>query len=560
MKKNLSKVLSIVLCLVLLGTMCISAAAAPFDGTGTKKNPYVIRTAADLELLAQSVEAGEDFSGQFIRLENDITVDGSFSPIGSEAAPFKGTFDGNGKTLSGFSVNEDYAGLFGCTSGAVITNVTVQGDFNATNYAGAVAAYATDTVIESCTSAANVYCDEDYAGGIAGYIASGKITDCEITADKVVASYNKYCGGIAGFSGAEIKSCTNNAFILGAQYTGGIAGSSTGDIISCTNITTVSATKSVLGGIAGVTEGSIRYCKNTGAVNDMMTSSVGKAGGIAGVAYGAVIEECHNNGEVSVTGLYVGGIAGYTTETDIVNCLSTAAVKSSSSYAGGIFGMAVDGKTAYCVSTASVSAKNGTAAGIGALSQTEITGCYYNSDKLSVATCSDSSADAKGLASSAFVAEASLSALDFDKIWTVNTSHSASYPLLSSIPFHSVSITSEKAASCTADGSITGTCTHCFEKIETVIPATGHTYSVVSSKAPTCTANGYKDLLCSVCSDTETQELAATGHSDADENSVCDECGANLKEEEKPAEKTFLEKVGDFFRSILNWIKKLFVR
>ena len=31
-------------------------------------------------------------------------------------------------------------------------------------------------------------------------------------------------------------------------------------------------------------------------------------------------------------------------------------------------------------------------------------------------------------------------------------------------------------------------------------------------------------------------------------------------EEEKPAEKTFLEKVGDFFRKILNWIKNLFVR
>ena len=214
MKKNISKVLSIVLCLVLMSTMCIGAAAAAFDGTGTKNNPYVIRTAGDVELLAQAVAGGEDFNGQFIRLENDVTVYDTFSAIGSKEAPFKGTFDGNGKTLSGFSVSADSAGLFGYTEGAVITDLTVKGEFNAESYAGAIAAYAVDTVIEKCTSAASIYCDEDYAGGIVGYIASGKITDCTVAPDKIVSSYNKYCGGIAGYSGAEIKSCTNNAFVI----------------------------------------------------------------------------------------------------------------------------------------------------------------------------------------------------------------------------------------------------------------------------------------------------------------------------------------------------------
>lgn len=559
MKKNISKALSIVLCLMLIGTMCISAAAAAFDGSGTKNNPYVIRTAADVERLAQAVADGENFSGQFIRLENDITVYDTFTAIGSEAAPFKGTFDGNGKTLSGFSVSADSAGLFGYTDGAVITDLTVKGEFNAESYAGAIAAYAVDTVIEKCTSAASIYCDEDYAGGIAGYIASGKIYDCTAAPDKVVSAYNKYCGGIAGYSGAEIKSCTNNAFVMGDQYTGGIAGFSSGDIISCTNATTINASKTIAGGIAGATEGSIRYCKNTGAISTL-TSSVGKAGGIAGVAYKAVIDQCHNNGELSLTGLYAGGIAGYATESDITDCLSTAAVRTTSSYAGGIFGMAVDGKVSDCVSTASVSAAGSKAAGIGALSQTEITDCYYNSDKIAAATYSSGTADATGLTSAEFISAAALSDLDFDGKWIIHTAHSAAYPLLTAIPFHTVSVTSSTEADCTNDGKITGTCTYCFEKIETVIPATGHAYSVVSSKAPTCTAAGYRDLLCATCADTDSEELAATGHCDADENSVCDRCGADLKEEEKPAEKTFLEKVGDFFRKILNWIKNLFVR
>ena len=48
-----------------------------------------------------------------------------FTPIGASMA-YKGTFDGNGKTVSGLYVKDNqYSGLFGKLNGAKIKNLTV---------------------------------------------------------------------------------------------------------------------------------------------------------------------------------------------------------------------------------------------------------------------------------------------------------------------------------------------------------------------------------------------------------------------------------------------------
>lgn len=557
MKKNLTKILSLALCLVLMGAMCISAAALEATGSGTKNDPYLISTAAELDALSAAVAAGEDFSGEFIRLESNITANTGFTAIGSPEAPFKGSFDGNGKTLSGFSMNCDYAGVFGYTEGAVITGLTVAGSFTAESYAGGIAAYAVDTTIEGCTSSARIYSD-DFAGGIAGYIESGRISDCATLTSAFITGYNEYSGGIAGFSGAGIRYCENASYVRGAQTTGGIAGASTGSVISCTNKSAVTATKSNVGGIVGANEGVIKYCKNTGAMR-ITTAGVGNAGGIAGVSVGAEIAECHSGGMVSATGSYVGGISGNITGTTITNCVVSADVSTSSAYAGGIFGYAVESTVSKCVVTSRASAQNSTAAGIGALSQATVSDCYYSSEKNTKAVLSGTTSNTTGLSASELVSTASLSALDFTNTWTVNTLHASAYPLLNAIPFHNVSSTTVTPATCTVDGKEAGTCSTCLEQIEVIIPATGHTYNVVSSKLPTCTANGYRDLLCTSCSDTASEELPATGHTDADGDSICEVCNTNVNGETQSG-KTFLEKIGDFFRSILNWIKNLFVR
>lgn len=557
MKNKFTKIISAALSLVLVCLMCITASAAQLSGDGTKNNPYVISTADQLDAFSQMVADGEDFSGKFVTLGNDIAVNTSFAPIGSEDAPFKGTFNGNGKTLSAFRVNKDsFAGLFGYTDGAVISDVTVSGNFRATeDYAGAVAAFAKDTVIEGCTASALVYANT-YTGGIAGYLESGKISDCTTATRATVGSYSEYCGGIAGFAAGEIANCTNNAYTYGIKNVGGIAGYSTSDIVSCTNTVKVNATKTNLGGIAGLTEGTVKYCKNTGIISTTDTNA-GKTGGIAGVAYNAVITECMNSGAVTVTGTYAGGIAGYATKTEISDCIVNAAVTASGNYAGGIFGFALNGKTEKCVVTASVSALNNTAGAIGGIAQGTVSDCYYNSASASKAVLSGTATNTKSVAEADMTNKESFTALDFTNVWTINTLHAA-HPILESIPYHTLDISVSTEASCTEDGQFMGICTLCAEEINEITPAYGHSYMVVSSQNPSCTAAGYKDLLCSVCGATDSEDLPATGHTDANTDNLCDVCNADLSEKGSEGEKTFLQKIADFFKSIIDWIKGLF--
>ena len=558
MKTKLSKITSVALALVLVCLMCITASASGLTGDGTKNNPYIIGTADQLDAFSQMVAAGDDFSGKFVALDADITVNAGFAPIGSEAAPFRGVFNGNEKTLSGFDVSCENAGLFGYTDGAVISDLTVAGSFRATSYAGAVAAFAKDTVIEGCNAAALVYASS-YTGGIAGYLASGKIASCTTSNEATVgSSSSEYCGGIAGFSGGEITDCTNNAYTYGEKNIGGIAGYSTGAILSSTNTVAVNATKTNLGGIAGLTEGTVKYCKNTGRISTT-DANAGKVGGIAGVTYNAVITECINSGAVTATGSFAGGIAGYATGSEITNCIVTADTSANGTYAGGIFGFALEGKTEKCVVTAAATAKNSTAGAVGAIAQGTVADCYYNSAKASKAVLSGTAANTSGVSEADFTNKAALSALDFTGVWTINTLH-AGYPLLTAIPFHTIELSVSTEASCTEDGQIKGMCTVCAEEINEITPAFGHSFTIVSSHNPTCTAEGYKDLLCSTCSATATEKLPATGHTDSNSDDVCDTCNSSLKEKEPEKEKSFFEKIADFFRSIIDWFKSLFVK
>jgi predicted ribosomally synthesized peptide with SipW-like signal peptide len=78
-------------------------------GNGSETNPFIINTAQHLYNLALLQNLGKLDSKYYFKLDNDITMGDNgigtvIAPIGNDTYPFKGEFDGNGKTISGLVV------------------------------------------------------------------------------------------------------------------------------------------------------------------------------------------------------------------------------------------------------------------------------------------------------------------------------------------------------------------------------------------------------------------------------------------------------------------------
>ena len=155
---------------------------------------YTIKTLEELCFLATLVNDKHiDFSGKTITLNADIDLSGikDWAPIGKDADhPFRGTFNGNNKVISGMTVAGDYAnaGLFGVVDGGTIQNVTVK-----------------DGKVTSAAAGANV-------GGIVGWLKSGGVYSCACTAEVSGSGQNAVIGGLVG------KNDSTNAVDTGYCY------------------------------------------------------------------------------------------------------------------------------------------------------------------------------------------------------------------------------------------------------------------------------------------------------------------------------------------------------
>jgi hypothetical protein len=275
-------------------------------------------------------------------LTADIAVS-DWTPIGTSAKPFKGTFDGGGKTIT---INSTKGGLFAFTSGATIKNLIVAGAITVTGASGTgvqvggIAGNTELTTIENCASSVNIdatgHAHNSSAGGIAGFMKNySTISTCTASGNVTLQTGESiglmvYAGGIAGYSGTGLAGAgASGCFVTQSSYSGG----------------TVSA------------QGGYPY-----------------AGGIVGYNYtGAGISECYSSGTVTATGSnlpYSGGIAGYNSgyvqNTAIIsvieNCYSTAEVtaesQSKSALAGGIAGANAKGAViSKCYATGAVTSK-----------------------------------------------------------------------------------------------------------------------------------------------------------------------------------------------------------
>jgi len=182
-------------------------------------------------------------------LMNDLalnhTIDGAATwvPIGNKTTQYKGTFDGNGKTISNLVANgEKYQGFVGhLGDGGVIQNLT----------------------LDATCSVKNDTRSSDYLGGICGRQSGGTIQNC---ANYAEVSGKTDVGGICGFQegNSTIKFCYNasvNIYGTGGA-TGGICGGQDGNstIEFCYNSGNVSGPSGYEGAISGWFEAGIRNC------------------------------------------------------------------------------------------------------------------------------------------------------------------------------------------------------------------------------------------------------------------------------------------------------------
>lgn len=324
-----------------------------WDGSTTVKpqkdgETYLISNSYELAWFRDEVNKGKYTLNA--RLTENINLGGhpwtaiSKDTDGKFATGYKGTFDGNSKTISGLNpANEaipnykgepvlQSAGLFGCVyTGAVVKNLTVEGELQAGKYAGGITAVLAGGTIQNCVNRVAITLKEGvtdgYAiGGITGYLynytdKSSHIVGCRNEAAIDIGAYGRNIGGIVGSGsyGAEIENCGNSGAITSKDSTGGIMGSGSVPITACYNTGTITAAGDDIGGIAGYTSQEIKNCYNTGAVTG--TGAKNGVGGIVGRLSSAVssysngkITGCLNTGAVTATsGTAAGAIVGQKT-------------------------------------------------------------------------------------------------------------------------------------------------------------------------------------------------------------------------------------------------------
>jgi len=226
-----------------------------------------IRTAADLEAIRNCL------SGSYTLMSNiSLTEYSNWQPIGTEAAPFTGKFDGNGHRITDLTINkpkDGNAGLFGLIKSGCVSDLEVEigiGGINGGSWSGGIAGAAVGNgIIANCCSTGNIS-STGISGGIVGSLGNSMITDCYSTVNIIASSSYSHSGGIAGYvdNGSTIANCYTTGNITSGYESGGIAG----HVVYGTTITNCAAINSVVSATGSSTYAGRITGSNSGTVSN----------------------------------------------------------------------------------------------------------------------------------------------------------------------------------------------------------------------------------------------------------------------------------------------------
>lgn len=175
------------------------------DETVAVGGVYQIHTAEGLKQMAQHPDAK-------FELLWDIDLEGAdWTPVGTADAPFTGSFDGKGYTISNVNIIADAngnTGFIGVNEGTVnalvLEDVTINADGGV---AGGIAAVSTGTIADSSVTGTMILSGNVTAGGLVGKATAGAITGSESFLH-IEAPANAAVGVLAGeLSGVSVSDC-----------------------------------------------------------------------------------------------------------------------------------------------------------------------------------------------------------------------------------------------------------------------------------------------------------------------------------------------------------------
>lgn len=185
-------------------------------GSGTAEDPYRITGEAELIWLRDAVNAGE--ANTCAKLQQDVEyVDEVWTPIGTSAHPYTGTFNGNGHTIR-VRLNGWGQALFGYVgAGAKLTDlaVTKRQSENYSISASAPLARINAGTITRCRYSGGITA-KDSLGGLV-YTNSGTIEACCVYAGRLNrgSRIEMYYGGLAGGIAYENTGTIANSYFYG---------------------------------------------------------------------------------------------------------------------------------------------------------------------------------------------------------------------------------------------------------------------------------------------------------------------------------------------------------
>ncbi|MBQ8213439.1 MAG: hypothetical protein IJZ80_05455, partial [Clostridia bacterium] len=266
---------------------------------------FDIYSADALYVLIPLISANDGFAGKTVSLKCDLVFNEGNAATWARTAPafswtpidgFKGTFDGEGHTVSGIYLKTatNFDGFFRVLgAGATIKNFgIVNSYFESTLNDGYIAALAgrinaADITIDGCYSDATVFAPSSFvAGGLVGLVSSTTNAVVKNCAFAGSVTGQKHAGGIIGLVGlynsfkATVIDCANlgtvsvkTSLVIAEASAGAIVGSASGvELVRCVNygvveaciaegITNATQSNALIGDVTSTADTVTRECK-----------------------------------------------------------------------------------------------------------------------------------------------------------------------------------------------------------------------------------------------------------------------------------------------------------